>query len=107
VGTWYTYDMGAPLFLTFDSCLEETNEMGEFECSTPGAFDGVSATTSLYLSTGGGPDEGDTVDTQKVGEIDFLIQTCNDAIATVRMVGEEAMMFTAKQLTRPFPCTDD
>lgn len=108
VGTWYTYDeMGEPLFLTFDSCLEDTNSMGDFECSTPGGFDGVEATTSLYLSTGGGPNEEDVVEHTKIGEIDFEILGCNDAMATVRLDGSAAAMYTAKQLTRPFPCSDD
>lgn len=108
VGTWYTYDeMGAPLFLTFDSCLEDTNSMGDFECSTPGGFDGVMATTSLYLNTGGGPSEDDVVENQKIGEIDFEIMGCNDAMATVRLDGSAPAMYTAKQLTRPFPCSDN
>jgi hypothetical protein len=108
VGTWYTYDaMGAPFFLTFDSCMEQTDDMGGTACATPGAFDGVTATTSLYLSTGGGPSEDAVITTEKVGEIDFEILGCNDAMATVRLDGEEPAMYTAKQLTRPFPCTDE
>lgn len=108
VGTWYTYDeMGNPLFLTFDSCLEDTNSMGDFECSTPGGFDGVTATTSLYLHSGGGPGEDDVVESLKLGEIDFEILGCNDAMATVRIEGSAPAMYTAKQLTRPFPCSDD
>jgi hypothetical protein len=107
VGTWYTYDeAGAPTFLSFDSCLEESDDMGQFECSTPGAFDGTQATTSLYLSTGGGTSDSATVDTQKIGEIDFEILGCNDAMATVRLDGEDPQMYTARQLTRPFPCVD-
>jgi hypothetical protein len=108
VGTWYQYDdMGNPTFFTFDSCLEESNDMGEFECSTPGAFDGVMATTALTLNTGGGTGEGAMAERQKIGEIDFDILGCNDATATVRLDGAEPAMFTAKQLTRPFPCTDE
>lgn len=104
VGTWYTYDMdGNPTFLTFDSCL---NGMGGDMCSTPGGFDGTMATTSLYTSEGGGPNEDDEVMTTMVGEIDFEILGCNDAMATVRIDGSDAVMYTAKQLTRPFPCTD-
>ena len=106
VGTWYTYDDGSPLFLTFDSCMESEDGMNPGVCSTPGAFDGETATTALYLSTGGGPDETDVVTTTKVGEIDFEILGCDDAIATVRMPEMEPAMYTAKQLTRPFPCTD-
>ncbi len=46
------------------------------------------------------------VDTVKVGEIDFEILGCNDAMATVRLDGADPVMYTAKQLTRPFPCVD-
>ncbi len=107
VGSWYTYDAdGNPIFFTFDSCLEETNEMGDFECSTPGAFDGVMATTSLYLSTGGGPSEDDVVDTAKVGEIDFEFMGCLDAMATVRLDGAEDAVYTATNLTAAF-CNDE
>ena len=107
VGTWYTYDeAGNPLFLTFDSCLDESNAMGQFECSTPGAFDGTQATTSLYLHTGGSATEDTLLDTQKIGEIDFEILGCNDATATVRLDGEAPQLYTARQLTRPFPCVD-
>jgi hypothetical protein len=103
IGTWYTYNAdGNPLFLNFDSCNSNPGEA----CATPGAFDGITATTALYLSTGGGSSEGDEVTTTKIGEIDFDIQGCNDAMATVRLDGAAAVMYNAKQLTRPFPCTD-
>jgi hypothetical protein len=108
VGTWYQYDdMGNPTFFTFDSCLEESNDMGEFECSTPGAFDGVMATTTLTLTTGGGTGDGAMAVRQKLGEIDFEILGCEDALATVRLEGADPAIYTAKQLTRPFPCTDE
>jgi hypothetical protein len=108
VGTWYQYDeMGNPTFFTFDSCLEVTNDLGEFECSTPGAFDGMTATTALTLTTGGGTAEGSAAERSKIGEIDFEILGCDDAVATVRLDGAEPAMFTAKQLTRPFPCSDE
>ena len=106
VGTWYTYADGDPLFLTFDSCMESDDGMNPGVCATPGGFDGETATTALYLSSGGGPDEGDVVTTTKVGEIDFKIMGCDDAEAVVRMMGEEPATFTGKQLTRPFPCED-
>ena len=102
-GTWYTYDaLGGPIFLSYDSCLEQVNEMGEFECSTPGGFDGETATTSLYLSTGGGPSEEDMVETVKVGEIDFEFMDCINAMATVRLDGEDPAMYTAVNLTSAF-----
>ena len=107
VGTWYTYDMeGNPTFLTFDSCDTVPDGMGGEECLTPGAFDGKMATTALYTSSGGGPGEDDMVETVKVGEIDLEILNCDEATATVRLDNAEPMMYTATQLTRPFPCTD-
>lgn len=106
VGTWYTYDeMGLPTFLTFDSCLNES-EGETFVCSMPGGFDGMTATTALYQSTGGGPSEDDEVLTEKIGEIDFEIMDCNNAMAVVTLTGQSPVMYTARQLTRPFPCVD-
>jgi hypothetical protein len=105
VGTWYTYDMdGNPTFLTFDSCQ---NEPGAEGCAMPGGFDGMSAVTALYTSSGGGPNEEDVVETTRVGEIEFEILGCNDATATVTLDGQDPVMYTASQLTRPFPCTDE
>jgi hypothetical protein len=107
VGTWFTYDSGGnPTFFTFDSCLESVDGMGEFVCSTPGAFDGATATTSLYASMGGGNSEDDVVMTTKVGEIDFEVLGCDDAIATVRLEGADPAVYSARNLTRPFPCVD-
>ena len=106
VGTWYTYDeQGNPLFLTFDSCQDDTADDGSFECSTPGAFDGLSAETALFLSTGGGSAAGLEVDTQRIGTIEFDILGCNDAAAIVTLDGQSPEMYTGKRLTQPIPCT--
>jgi hypothetical protein len=108
VGTWYTYDeTGNPTFLTFDSCQDSTvDENGLFVCGTPGAFDGMTATTGLWLSTGGGPAEDDVVSTEQVGTIDFLFIGCHDAFATVTLDGQEPQDYTGVNLTRPFPCVE-
>lgn len=105
VGTWYTYDMdGNPTFLTFDSCQNEPDGEG---CAVPGGFDGTMAVTALYTSVGGGSSEDDVVETTRVGEIEFEILSCNDATATVTLDGQESVVYTASQLTRPFPCSDE
>ncbi|HMB60424.1 MAG TPA: DUF4397 domain-containing protein [Xanthomonadales bacterium] len=105
VGTWYTYDeTGAPLFLTFDSCQEDNGEEGSFECSTPGAFDGQTAETALFLSTGGGSEEGLEVLTERIGTIEFDIG-CEDTVAVVTLDGSDPETFNGKPLTQPFPCT--
>jgi len=102
-GSWYTYDAeGAPIFFTFDSCQLMEDDMGDAACSNPGGFDGMMATTDLYLSTGGGPSEDDVVKTEKVGEIDFEFVGCLFGMATVRLDGEMAQMFDAANLTASF-----
>jgi len=106
VGTWYTYDGdGNPVFLTFDSCQEDTGTDGMFECSTPGAFDGVTAEVALFLSTGGGSDDSLEVLTERIGSIEFDISGCNDATAVVTLAGEAPETYTGKRLTQPIPCT--
>lgn len=106
VGTWYTYDGdGNPLFLTFDSCQEDTDSDGMFECSTPGAFNGVTAEVALFLSTGGGSDDSLEVLTERIGTIEFDIAGCSDATAIVTLDGEAPEMYTGTRLTQPIPCT--
>ena len=91
VGTWYTYnDHGAPFFYTFDS--------------EPAGFDGLVAETTLYISSGGGAQEGLEVETRAVGTIEFEILSCRDAIAIVKIGQTPANMFTAKRLVSPLGC---
>jgi len=106
VGTWYTYDdNGNPTFLTFDSCQEDTGADGGFECSTPAAFDGVTAETALFLSTGGGSEEGQEVLTERVGTVEFEILGCSDTMAVVTLDGGQPEVYTGRRLTQPIPCT--
>jgi len=106
VGTWYTYDGdGNPVFLTFDSCEEGSDGGGGTTCATPGAFDGVSAVTVLYLNTGGGSEPGLEVQSEQIGTIEFEINGCNDATAIVTLDGELPEMYTGRRLTQPLPCT--
>jgi hypothetical protein len=108
VGTWYSYDAeGNPLFLTFDSCQEDTGPQGGFECSTPGAFDGTTAETALFLNTGGGSQPDLEVVTERIGTIDFEILGCNDAMAVVTLDGEAPEVYTGRRLTQPIPCSLD
>lgn len=101
-GIWYTYDVdGNPTFLTFDSCLEQQDSEGNF-CSTPGAFDNEAVTTSLYVSSGGGPSEDDVVETTKVGEIDFDFDGCLHVMATVRVDGADPQVYEGRNLTAAF-----
>lgn len=94
VGTWYSYNnMGAPFFYTYDS--------------GPGEFDGVMAETTLYLSTGGGAEEGLEVETKEVGTIQFEIMDCFDAMATVKIGNTAAKLYTAKRLVAPLGCSLD
>ncbi len=86
--------------------MEAEDGMSPGVCATPGGFDGVTSTTALYLSTGGGPSEENVVSTTKVGEIDWEVVSCDDVTAVVRMTDMDSAMYNGKQLTRPFPCVD-
>lgn len=100
VGQWYTYDMdGNPTFFTFDSC-----QLMDGECSNPGGFDGQMVTTDLYLNTGGGSSEDDTVETTKVGEIEFMFDddSCQTGSAEVTLDGEMSDMYDFAALVSPF-----
>jgi hypothetical protein len=108
VGTWYQYDeMGNPTFFTFDSCTSDPDDMDAPGCYTPGAFDGMTATTELTLTTSGGTGSAAMAVRQRIGEIDFEIVGCSDVTATVRLDGAEPATYTAKPLTKPFPCSDE
>jgi hypothetical protein len=108
VGQWYQPDAeGNPSYFFFDSCEEDTNDMGEFECSTPGGFDGVTADTTLFQCLGGSLDMSDMVECSPIGTIEWELPTCVDALATVTIGMDDPVLFEAKQLTLPFPCEDD
>lgn len=108
VGTWYTYDAtGNPVFLTFDSCQEDRDENGGFACSTPGAFDGVTAEMALFQSTGGGSDPENEVTTTRIGTVEVEVLGCDDAMAVATIDGQAPEMVTATRLTRPIPCNLD
>ena len=105
VGTWYQYDTeGNPEFLTFDSCM---GAAGTDECTMPGGFDGMMATTALYYSDRVGVADGEPVNTTQVGEIAFDITSCGEATATVTLEGADPVEFAATRLTGPFPCVDE
>ncbi len=81
VGSWYTYlPDGTPVWFTFDSCNGDVDG----ECATPGAFDGMTAMTTLYQSSGDTPD-GDMQMTIPVGTIDFNVVSCSLVEASVEI----------------------
>jgi hypothetical protein len=108
LGSWYTYDAdGTPIWFTFDSCNSEPAG----ECVTPGEFDGMSATTTLYQSTGptltylpGGViiEEGEQM-TVAVGTIDFEVMGCELVEATVD-VGGDINVYDGLRLTSSASC---
>ncbi len=100
IGQWYTYDMdGNPIFFTFDSC-----QLMDDACSNPGGFDGMMATTDLYLNTGGGSSEDDVVTTEKVGEIFFEWDedSCLTGTAEVTLDGEMPVEYDFAALVASF-----
>lgn len=98
VGSWYTYNEdGSATWFTFDSC----NGVGGGDCPTPGGFDGMSAMTTLYQSTGmtGMADQM----TVPVGTIDFTVIDCSLIEATVT-IGASMADFDGIRLTPSASC---
>ncbi len=92
VGSWYTYSSeGELLWFTFDSCLDS-------DCSTPGAFDGVTAMTTLYQSTGG-----EAAMTVPVGTVEFNVVNCH-LIETTVTVGDNVTMYDGVRVTPSALC---
>jgi hypothetical protein len=99
VGSWYTYNSdGSATWFTFDSCTSGD----EGECTTPGAFDGMSAATTLYQSTGM-TEMGDMQMTMPVGTIDFNVIDCSLIEATVS-IGESVTDYDGIRLTTSASC---
>jgi hypothetical protein len=93
VGSWYTYDFsqfGAPIWYTFES--------------EPGDFDGVTGTTTLYLSSGASA-LGDPQSTDPIGSIDFEVIDCTMILATVSIDGGGVSEFTGVRLNPSAACT--
>lgn len=94
VGSWYTYDSeGAPLWFTFDSCSADAEG-----CSTPGAFDGMTAMTTLYQSTGGNMNM-----TVPVGTIEFNVVDCG-LVETTVTVGQSVTNYDGLRVTPSALC---
>lgn len=103
VGSWYTYDaMGDAVILTFDSCQPV---VGSPDCTTPAAFDGLTAETGLYLHSGGGYADDAVLMSERVGTVDFEITDCGNAVAMVTLDGQMTETFNGTRLTQPIPCT--
>ena len=101
VGSWYTYTSeGAPLWFTFDSCLADEDAMPG-ECSTPGGFDGMSALTTLYQSSG--ETNSAMQMTVPVGTIEFNVIGC-ELIEAIVTVGESVTMYDGVRITPSASC---
>ena len=88
VGAWYTYNAdGSPMWFTFES--------------ERGGFDGMTASTTLYQSTGA--TEGEMQMTVPVGTIDFNVIDCYLIEATVT-VGESITDYDGLRLTESATC---
>jgi hypothetical protein len=82
VGSWYTYNTdGTPMWFTFD-----------------GPFDGVTAMTTLYQSSGG-----DMPMTEDIGTIEFYVVDCS-LIEAVVTIGSDMSSFDGIRLTSSASC---
>ena len=89
VGSWYTYDVdGNPIWFTFSS--------------EPGGFDGMTAMTTLYQSSGATMNGGMQM-TVPVGTIEFNVVDCS-LIESVVTVGETVTMVDGIRLTSSASC---
>ena len=89
VGSWYTYNAdGTPMWFTFSS--------------EAGAFDGMTASTTLYQSFGETPDGG-MQETMPIGTIDFNVVDCGMIEATVT-VGDSMTDYDGLRLTESASC---
>jgi len=94
VGSWYTFASdGAPLWFTFDSCLSDLEG-----CSTPAAFDGMSAMTTLYQSSGGNNQM-----TVPVGTVEFNVISC-DLVETTVTIGGNIILYDGVRITPSAYC---
>ena len=102
VGSWYTYNAdGSPMWFIFDSCSSVLHD----DCPTPGAFDGMTAMTTLYQATG--PTEGGAMQmTTPVGTIEFNVVDCALVEATVT-VGQNVTMYDGLRLTPSALCAPE
>jgi hypothetical protein len=91
VGAWYTYNAdGSPMWFTFES--------------EAGGFDGMTATTTLYQSSG--MTEGEMQMTMPVGTIDFNVVDCGMIEATVT-VGDSVTDYDGLRLTQSASCAPE
>lgn len=96
VGSWYTYNAdGSAQWFTFDSCLDDM-------CSNAGGFDGTSALTTLFQSTGA-TTGGDMQMTVPVGTIEFDVISC-DLIETTVTVGSSMASYDGIRMTPSALC---
>jgi hypothetical protein len=88
VGAWYTYNAdGSPMWFTFESAA--------------GGFDGMTATTTLYQSSGMTQDAMQMTD--PIGTIDFNVIDCGLIEATVT-VGDSVTDYDGLRLTESASC---
>ena len=85
-GNWFEYDdEGNPFFLTFDS--------------EAGGYDGVVATTTLYLTSGTS-----TQTTEAIGTIIFGVEDCRTIMAEVTIGDDAPVMYQGTRLTPNAVC---
>ena len=89
VGSWYTYNTdGSATWFTFDSAQA--------------GFDGVSAMTTLYASTGA-TDMGGMQETSPVGMIEFNVVNCS-LIEAVVSIGDSVSNYDGIRMTSSASC---
>ena len=105
VASVYTYALdgsGDQAWFVFDTC---SNEPGTEGCATPGAFDGETATGTLYTATGG-VIAGDVPSTTvAVGTAEINFESCSQAVIDVELNDGATVSWNVERLTQTVVCT--
>lgn len=107
VGTAYTYDpagSGAPLWVTFDTCM---NEVGAPGCMAPGGFDGTSAVATVYAFSGGEFGGSEPANGAVAGTVAIEFIDCITAVASLELTDGTTVTWDLNRLTQTVQCTLD
>lgn len=105
IGTVYSYDpagSGDARWFSFDSC---DSPIGGGSCPNPGAFDGTTATATVYQFAGGnfGNGAGSTGAIAGTLAVEFI--DCDSGVASIDLDSGETLMWDLRKLVQTVDCT--
>lgn len=105
IGTVYSYDpagSGDARWFSFDSC---DSPIGGGSCPSPGAFDGIAATATVYEFSGGnfGNGAGSTGAIAGTLAVEFI--DCDTGVASIELDSGETLAWDLRKLVETVDCT--